>query len=47
MSITLYVKSNKTEYRVIPLVKSAIDSEITKLELASRKDRSIQEVYNL
>ena len=34
MSTTLYVKSNKAGNKVLPLVKSAIDAEITKLELA-------------
>ncbi len=34
MSTTLYIKSNKNAESVFPLIKSAIESEVIKLELA-------------
>lgn len=34
MGVTLYIKSKKADKNVLPLVKSAIEAEITRLELA-------------
>ncbi len=34
MSVTLYIKSKKAVNNILPLVKSAIEAEITRLELA-------------
>lgn len=51
MSITLYIKSKKSSGNVLPLVKSAIDAEIVKLELAlemaNKRLLSFEEKYNV